>query len=245
MHISHAALISTLSFAPALLYGQPSPPPAAPANAPAAAPASAPASSLLQPALHDVETTLSSLKFDKWKKGSVRDEAASNSNAILGDIRAKLPQLLAETDAANGAISHTVPLVKHLDALYDVLLRVEEASRVSGPSDQIDQLEGTLRKFESARIALYDSMQQRATGQEKQVSDLQATIKAQKEAAAEQEKKAATAPAPQPCTPPKPAVKKKRPAPKTPPPANGQPAPKPAAQNAPAQNPPAPSKPQQ
>jgi hypothetical protein len=189
---------------------------------------------LLEPALQDVESTLTSVKFDRWKKGSVRDEASSNANAILGDLKTKLPPLMAEADAANGAISPCIPLVKHLDALYDVLLRIEEASRISAPSDQIDQLEGALRKFEVARIALYDSLQQKAAGQEKQVADLQATVKAQKEAAAE-EKKAAPAVTPQPCTPPKPAAKKRHTTPKTTPPANGQPA----------QNPPAPPKPQQ
>ncbi len=231
MHISHAALISTLSLAPVMLYSQPSP-----SSAPAAAQqAPAPPSTLLEPALHDVENTLNSLKFDRWKKGSVRDEAASNANAILGDLKAKLPPLVTEADAANGAISPSIPLVKHLDALYDVLLRVEEASRVSAPSDQIDQLESTLTKFERARITLYDAIQQKAAGQEKQVADLQAAIKAQKEAAA-QEKKPTAASQPQPCTPPKPTPKKKRPTPpKTTPPDTGKPA----------QNPPAQPKPQQ
>lgn len=236
MQISHAALISTLSISPAMLHSQAKP--AAPAGpAPPAATAPAPPSTLLKPALSDVENTLTSLKFDRWKKGSVRDEAASNANAILGDIKDKMPPMLAETDSANGAISLTMPLVKHLDALYDVLLRVEEASRVSGPGDQIDQLESTLRKLESARIAMYDSMQQRAAGQEKQVADLQQTIKKQDQAvqAAEEKIKAAAQAAPQPCAPPKPAVKKKRPAPKTTPPANGQPAQTPPAQPKPPQ----------
>jgi hypothetical protein len=255
MQISHAALISTLSFAPVMLYGQAKPAAPAGPSAPAqakpvstTAPAPPPAttlpatpSTLLQPALHDLEDTLGALKFDRWKKGSVRDEATSNANAILGDLKTKLPPLLTETDAANGSISQTVPLVKHLDALYDVLLRIEEASRVSGPGDQIDQLESTLRKFESARIALYDSMQQHAAGQEKQVADLQQTIKKQDQAvAAAEEKIKAAAATPPPCTPPKPAVKKKRPAPKPAAPANGQPA-----QNPPGQNPPAQAKPQQ
>ena len=232
MHISHAALISTLSLAPVMLYSQPSP-----SSAPATTqPAPAPPSTLLQPALHDVENTLNSLKFDKWKKGSVRDEASSNANAILGDLKAKLPPLVTEADAANGAISPSIPLVKHLDALYDVLLRVEEASRVSAPSDQIDQLESTLTKFERARIALYDAIQQKAAGQEKQVADLQAAIKAQQQAAAEEKKKTSSATTPQPCTPPKPTPKKKRATPpKTTPPSTGQPA----------QNPPAQPKPQQ
>ena len=235
MHISHAALVSTLGLAPIMLYSQPSPPASATpapltAQPPAPLPAPAPPSTLLQPALYDLENTVNSLKFDRWKKGSVRDEAASNANAILADVKSKLPPLVTQADAANGAISQSIPLVKHLDALYDVLLRVEEASRVSAPGDQIDQLEGTLTKFERARIALYDALQQKAAGQEKQVADLQATVKAQKEAAAAQEKKPAPA-APPPCTPPKPTPKKKRATPpKTTQPSPGQPAQQPKPQ---------------
>ena len=119
--------------------------------------------------------------------------------------------------------------MKHLDALYDVVLRVEEGARVSAPTDQIDQLEAALKAFSGARITLYDSMTERATGQEKQLTDLQATIKAQQAAALEH--KAAPSPTPPPCTPPKPAPKKKRAAP----PKNAQPAPGQPAQTPPAQ----------
>ncbi len=221
MHISHAALISTLTFAPLTLFGQANP---APPHLPLRRPSSN-ASSVLQPALTEVESTLTSLKIDKWKKGSVRDEAGANVNAMLGDLKTNLPPLISDADASHGAVSKSIPLMKHLDALYDVLLRVEEGSRVSGPADQVDQLEQALKKFEIARITLYDNLQQNAAGQEKQVTDLQASIKAHEEAAAKEQAKAAPAPAP--CTPPKPAVKKKRPAPKpaTPAPAGNTQAP--------------------
>jgi hypothetical protein len=208
MVISHAALISTLSFAPLLLHGQAGLPAAPPA--PPAAPVVP--STLLQPALTLVESTLNSLKIDKWKRGSVRDEAGQNAQTMLSDMKSKLPPLIADADAAPGALSKSIPLVKHIDALYDVLLRIEEASRVAAPNDQIDQLAAALKKFGSARNDLYDSLQRSSEGQEKHVTDLQATIKAQEEAA--REAKAATPPAPVPCTPPpKPAAKKKRTAP--------------------------------
>jgi cell division septation protein DedD len=212
MHISHAALISTLTFAPFVLHGQAGSPPAPAAPVPAApTPAAAPGlpSVLLQPALVVVESTLNAVKIDKWKKGSVRDEAGTNVNAMLRDLKTNLPPMVADADAAPGVLSKSIPLMKHLDALYDVLLRVEEASRVSAPSDQIDQLEDALKKFGIARIDLYDSLQQSAAGQEKQVTDLQTTLKAER-AAAQAPK---PAPAIVPCTPPKPAAKKKRPAP--------------------------------
>lgn len=236
MQISRGTLISFMAFAPVIVYGQPGPP--ATATPPAAPAAPVAPSSVLQPALSNMETTLNSLKLDRWKKGTIREESGDNVNAILKDLKTNVPPLMADADSTPGALSKSIPLMKHLDALYDVLLRVEEGARVSAPGDQVDQLEAALKQFGIARIQIYDSMAERAAGQEKHVTDLQATIKAQQ--AAEQERKAAPPPAPAPCTPPKPAPRRKRVTPpKTTPPANGQPA-----QNAPAQNPPAQPKPQ-
>jgi hypothetical protein len=206
--ISHAALISTLTLAPLLLHGQGTAPAA---QTPAPLPAPVVPSTLLHPALTVVDSTLNSVKIDKWKKGSIREEAANNIKAVLDDLKTNLPPLIAAADAAPGALSKSVPLMKHIDALYDVVLRIEEASRVAGPTDQSDQLAAALKKFGDARNDLYDSQQQSAAGQEKQVSDLQATIKAREEALAREQSK--PAPEPVPCTPPKPAAKKKRPAP--------------------------------
>ncbi len=206
MHFSRETLIPIMAFAPFLLLAQ------VPTNGTAPAPPvvpAAPPSTLVQPALSSVESTLSSLKLDKWKKGSIREEATDNVKAILHDIKANVPPLLADADAAPGALSKSLPLLKHLDALYDVVLRVEEGARVSAPSDQIDPLQAILKQFGAARIQLYDALAQQAAGQEKKVIDLKVNLKAQQQAAAQEHK---PAPAPVPCTPPKPAPKKKRPA---------------------------------
>jgi hypothetical protein len=225
MQIPRGTVISLIALTPLFLYGQ-----ASPSGTPPAPPTAAVApSSLLQPALTLVDSTLNSIKLDKWKKGSIRDEAGQNVTAILTDLKTNVPPLLAEADAAPGALSKSIPLIKHLDALYDVLLRVEEGARVSAPGDQVDQLAAALKMFGSTRIDFYDSMQQRAAGQEKQVADLQAAMNAQEAAA--QEHKHEPAAAPVPCTPPKPAPKKKRATPpKTTPPAQAQPAQTPPAQ---------------
>ena len=221
MHICRGTLIGFMAFAPLLMYGQAEPSTGATTPAAGVTPAvPAGPSSLLQPALGTVESTLNSLRIDKWKKGTVREEAGHNVNDILKDLKTNLPPLMADADAAPGALSKSIPLMKHLDALYDVLLRVEEGARVSAPSDQIDQLEAALRQFGGARITLYDSMTQGAAGQEKQIADLQAAIKAQKAPAAEEHK---PSPAAVPCTPPKPPVKKKRVTPKTTPPDQAKP----------------------
>ncbi len=245
MQISREMSILSMVFAPMMLFGQASPTPSsptAPAQSAAAQPAPATASSMVQPALSNMESTLGALKIDKWKKGTIREEAGDNVNAILKDLKTNVPPLLAEADAAPGALSKSIPLMKHLDALYDVLLRVEEGARVSGPGDQVDQLEAVLKQFGSARIQMYDSMAQAAGVHEKQVVDLQAEIKAERAKA--EERKPAPKPESVPCTPPKPAPRRKRAAPKAAQPANGQPAQSPPANAQPAQKPPAQSKPQ-
>lgn len=190
-------VLATLAlFASPAIYAtaQSAPPPAA-----AAAPSVAPqASALLQPALNSVVTVLNSLKVDKWKKGSVREEAGQNVASILRDIQNNVPPLVGAADAAPGSISAAMPLVKHLDALYDVLLRVEEASRVAAPGDQAAQLQDALTVFGAARFALDDALQKQAAAQEKQVSDLRAALAQREKAASEAATRSA---ATKPCVP--------------------------------------------
>jgi hypothetical protein len=199
--------------------------PASPASP--APPAPGRPSGVLQPSLDTVQQTVTVLKLDKWKKGTVRDEAGDHIRAILKDIQVTLPSLLAEADAAPATISKQLPVTRNVGALYDVLLRVLDASRVSAPTDQVSQLEQALLALSNARHAFDDRLQGTADSLEKQVSDLQGTVKAQAA-------KLLVPPAPVvvPCPPPPP-VKKPRKKPVTPakPP---QTAPSPAATPAPA-----------
>lgn len=198
--------------------GQAAPGQAAPA---AAVTPGVTASSLLQPALTQTQTMLSTIKVDKWKKGSVRDEAGQNVAALQRDLQTNIPPLVTAADAEPTALSRAFPLIKHLDAFYDVLLRVEEAARVSAPSDQVSALQQTLLDVNKARNAYDDQMQAYAVTQEKQTFDLQTQLRAQQEAAAQA--KAAT-PVAEPCKPATPARKKKRPTTTSAKPAAGTPA---------------------
>lgn len=192
--------------------------PAQPTTASAAtAPGSAPSAALstgsysvsaaLRPSLDTVRQTLQSLRIDRWKKGTVRDEASTNIDSILRDLRVNLPPLLEVADAAPGTVSKLLPVTSHVDALYDVLLRVTEASRVAGPDDQAAQLQQALQGLSNARLALDERIQGSASSLEKQVVDLRATITRQAA-----ERPVAPPPVAFPCVPPpthKPAVKRK------------------------------------
>jgi hypothetical protein len=137
------------------------------------------ASVILKPSLVAVEQTLSALKIEKWKRGTVRDEAAKNIAAILRDIQTNLPPLASRADEVPEAVSKVLPMSRNVDALYDVLLRVDEASRVSAPGEQIAQIEQVLDGLKTSRLALDDHLQELAAAAEKQMVDLQAKLQAQ------------------------------------------------------------------
>ena len=162
----------------------PKPPASAPAAAPAAPVAASPAApagpaATLQPALDTVTQTLSTIATAKWKKGNVRDEANDHIGVIQRDLKETMPPLLTAADAAPNSVSTQLPLSRNIDAVYDILLSVVEAARVSGPPAQVTELDQALRGLNTARGTFDEHIQQSADAAEKQVADLQATVKAQ------------------------------------------------------------------
>jgi len=137
------------------------------------------ASGLLHPALDTVQRTVGAVRLEKWKRGNIREETAEDINAIQRDLETTLPPLLRQADDAQGTVSNVLPVSRNVDSLYDVLLRVVQAARVSGLPDEIIQLQQALAGLGSARRALDDRLQEAATAQEKQLVDLRSTVKAQ------------------------------------------------------------------
>jgi hypothetical protein len=133
----------------------------------------------LQPSLDTVQQTLAGLNTARWKRGSVRDEASADINSIAQDMQTHIGPLLKDADAAPGTLSKTLPVSRHLDALYDVLLRVVEAARMAAPDDQANALRQALANLNTARLALDDSMETAAGSQEKQLVDLRVTVQKQ------------------------------------------------------------------
>jgi hypothetical protein len=178
MRILLQAILLGGLFSPSLLTlaQAPAAAPQAPVQPPAQSPTAVKPSDLLQRSLEELQTTLTGLKPEKWKCGSVRSEATMNIASIQKDLQGTLPVLVAAADAEPQSMSKTLPVSRNLDALYDVLLRVVDGARVAAPGDQVDQLIQTMASVEKARLALNDQLQQLATSQEKQVVDLRAAV---------------------------------------------------------------------
>jgi hypothetical protein len=184
-------------------------------NSPATARA-VPPSVTLQPSLDVLKQALSEMSIDKWKASpAIRTEADSNLKSIQRDIQTTLPALLSTADAAPDSVAKTLPVFRNIDALYDVMLRLDAAGRLAAPKDQMSALDQALAGLSDVRRTLGDQVQANAETQETRVNRLQAQLRA--------------VPPPPPaapvaCTPPTPAKKKvtKPAAKKTSPPANSQ-----------------------
>jgi hypothetical protein len=182
----------------------------------------------LRPALDQVQQTVGGLNVDRWKKGSVRDEARDHISAILRDLHTTLPPLLDTADASPGTISKTLPVSRNIAALYDVLLSVVEAARISGTAVELTPLEQALTSLGNARATLDDRLQASAAALEKQEIDLRTTLQAREAVkcavtpapaapvcpAPAQVRKAKRTPKP-PATPPQPATSPANSTPKT------------------------------
>ena len=171
-------------------------------------PAPPPPSEVLKPSLEELQQTVGAVRLEKWKRGTVRDEAGTNINAIQRDLEETLPGLLKEADAAPATISKVLPVSRNVDALYNVLVHVVEGARVAAPGDQVGQLQQAMHDLEKARVTLDNHLQDTAVAQEKQVTELRSTVAAQEKSL----HAAAAAPPPAPACPAQTPAKKKRPA---------------------------------
>jgi hypothetical protein len=116
------------------------------------------------------------IKPEKWKGGTVRAEAIANIASIQKDLQGPLPKLIATADQSTSMMSKLLPVVRNLDALYDVLLRVVDGARVVAPGDQVDQLQQAMANLEKARLSINDQLLTMATAQEKQITDLHLSL---------------------------------------------------------------------
>jgi len=178
--------------------------PADTAPDPSPAPASAgQIGATLRPSVQLVKEALGSLNIDKWKASSaIKNEADANVQSIQRDLDQTLPGLGTTADAAPGSPAKAIPVFRNIDALYDVMLRLDAAGRLAAPKDQVGALDDALASIASARRTLGDQLQANADAQDQRMVRLQ-------QAAA---RPAPAAPAPVACTPPPPppTTRKKR-----------------------------------
>ncbi len=185
--------------------------PAGNASAAPGAPMTRP-SEILQGPLTALQQALSGVRLEKWKmSGELRDAADGDLRSIERDFRETLPPLLATADAEPGSVAKVLPVMRNVDAVYDVALRVAAMGRLTAPAQQSAALDTALQQVSNARRQIGDQVQQAAVAGESRIGELQTSLKASQAAAAAAQ--ASAAPVAQPAT--KAVVKpKKKPRPK-------------------------------
>jgi hypothetical protein len=180
---------------------------------------------ILQPALSTVQQSVTSVYAGRWKApNEVRSDAQQNLSSIQRDLAETLPGLLNQADAASGSVSPAFAVYRNIDALYDVLLRVEQTAVLAAPESEAESLSDALAQLDAARKQLGGIIDQNAQDREAQIVKLQAAVKT------------ASTSAPPPASA-KPSVVDDGPA-AAPVKKRKKPAAKPAPQSAPAQTPP-------
>lgn len=138
-----------------------------------------PPSAILRPSLDILHTALGEMSVDKWKASSaIRTEADGNLRSVQRDLASTLPSLLTVADAAPDSAAKIMPVYRNVDALYDVMLRLDAAGRLAAPGNQVSALDQALASLGDARRALGDQVQANAESQETRVIHLQAALKA-------------------------------------------------------------------
>lgn len=155
---------------------EPAPPPQA-ATAPpyGAAPTLEKPSALIAPAVDHLSEVVSQVQLERWK-GNVRDETDSNLRSIERDLKETLPPLVTAADAQPASVASSLPLLRNLDALCAVLIRVSVTARANAPAPQADAIAGSLTALQNARNTLGTQVQDLATTQEKQIASLKTNL---------------------------------------------------------------------
>jgi hypothetical protein len=178
-------------------------------------------------------------RIEHWKADNAsKKQALSNVDSIQRNLQGALPEIIAQVRTSPEDVPATFKLYRNLDALYDVLGSVVEATGAFGSKDDLQALANDLNAFEATRKQIGERIESLSGAKEAEIMRLRADLK---------KAQAAIPAAPPPKIvvddnePPKKPVKKK---PATKPATPGAPAPstgKPAAgtQTPPAQTPPA------
>ena len=132
-------------------------------------------SGLIAPAVDHLSQVVSQVQLEHWKSAS-RDETDANLRSIERNLSNTLPQLVTNADAQPASIAASLPLLRNLDALCAVMIRVTVTARANAPLPQAESLNGALTALQSARNTLADQVQTLAAAQEKQISSLTSTV---------------------------------------------------------------------
>lgn len=149
-----------------------------PGQAPALAPAPAQSPSEgIRPVIPAVESAVNSLDIDHWKlPRQAKSQVESDADSIRQDLSSTLPPLLDQAKTAPTELAPQWAVVRNVDALYDVLLRVTTIATLTGSSADASLLVHAENQLAEARKNLTAQLVTAAGAQDKEVGTLHAKL---------------------------------------------------------------------
>jgi hypothetical protein len=120
---------------------------------------------------------LAKLRIDRWKTDSgSKKQYLSNAESVTRNLHDALPGIIGEVRSAPDSLVSTFKLYRNLDALYDVLGAVVEATGAFGSKDEFQALANDLSAIESSRRSIADRVETLAGAKEVELTKLRNQI---------------------------------------------------------------------
>ena len=134
--------------------------------------------SQLEGASKNTQADLVKLRIERWKTdGATKKQTLGNVDSIQRNLHGALPEIIAQLRSAPESVPATFKLYRNLDALYDVLGSVVEATGAFGSKDDLQSLSNDLNSFEATRKQLGERIDNLATAKEADIARLRTELK--------------------------------------------------------------------
>jgi hypothetical protein len=135
--------------------------------------------SQLEATSKSTQADLGKLRIERWKTdGGSKRQALSNVDSIQRNLQGALPEIIGQLRNSPEDVPATFKLYRNLDALYDVLGNVVEATGAFGSKDDLQALANDLNTFEATRRQFAERIENLSTAKEAEIGRLRTDLKA-------------------------------------------------------------------
>ena len=139
----------------------------------------------LQAAASQATLDLGHLRIDKWKTdGGSKRQAQANADSVQRNLTSALPALIEAVRTAPQDLTAEFKLYRNLNALYDVLISLTEATGAFGPRSDYQALGQQLETIDSVRRNLGDALEQLTSSTQSELFQLRSQVRTYQKAAA-------------------------------------------------------------
>jgi hypothetical protein len=133
---------------------------------------------------------INNLRVEKWKADSSdKQQAQANADSVQRNLTAALPGMISAVRASPQDMAATFKLYRNMNALYDVMKTLTEASAAFGQKQDYQVLAQYADQIDGYRRSLADYMESLSVAKDAELAQLRSQARASQAAAANATKK--------------------------------------------------------